>query len=219
MVKVTASNAVIFGVVVGILIFLLSAIFLHSPTSCSSKAPEDYAIYIEAINKRLLESETINIKNVLVINKITSILKQHLKLLEDNEIKELIRGAEEEAIRLALVLDQYPAPPMPYFDFHEYRDDPSKLADTVNDIFSSTDDRKYESPQDDDEGYKMDDEHVAKYGDTPPLSDEEKRKTCTEWKDKYEVKVGMSWGKLPDSLQQKWIRNSCDYFLETLTKK
>jgi len=47
------------------------------------------------------------------------------------------------------------------------------------------------------------------------ISDAEAQKTCTEWKDKYSVVIGVSWGSLPYDLQQKWMSYSCDYHMNS----
>lgn len=43
------------------------------------------------------------------------------------------------------------------------------------------------------------------------ITDAEAYKICTEWKEKYTVVIGVSWGNLPYDLQQKWVEYSCDY--------
>ena len=46
------------------------------------------------------------------------------------------------------------------------------------------------------------------------LTDAEATKMCMDWKTKYNVVVGASWGDLPYDLQQKWLSNSCDYHMK-----
>jgi hypothetical protein len=61
----------------------------------------------------------------------------------------------------------------------------------------------------------LDDYEVESKDTTPKviLSDADAHKLCIEWKDKYLVIPGVSWGELSFELQGKWLENSCDYHL------
>lgn len=214
------------AILIGTIFGFLSINFFKSSSCSSQKAPEDYQEYIEALTKRLLEAESLNLKHALLLNKITSTLATHLAVLEDKAIEEINSYAQDEAIRLALQLSAYPAPPMPEFDLEDYSNDPDKLSNTINDVFEKYDDTlgstSSKSMYDDDiakdkygssTSSKEDDKYKEDDHATASLSDEEKTKTCTEWKTKYNVIVGTSWGSLPMDLQRDWVRNSCDYFL------
>lgn len=105
---------------------------------------------------------------------------------------------------------------MPDFSLDSNYFDPEKLADVIDDVFgrpeNSNSNKEYSALDrfTDDKEYL--EEQPSK--ETPLISDAEASKTCTEWKDKYNVVVGVSWGDLPYDLQQKWLEYSCDYHLE-----
>ena len=43
------------------------------------------------------------------------------------------------------------------------------------------------------------------------------KRSCFEWRDQYEVLVGVSWGKLPFELQQKWELYNCNDYMDCHT--
>lgn len=43
------------------------------------------------------------------------------------------------------------------------------------------------------------------------------KRSCYEWKDAYSVLVGVSWGKLPFELQQKWELYNCNDYMDCHT--
>ena len=204
----------VFAIVVGAVLGFMSLAFLQITSCHSNKAPEEYDVYMEALSRRLLEAESMNLKNSLMINKLTSILSKQLHLLEEHVIEDLHNQAKDEAIRLTLILSSYPPPPMPYFDLGEYRDDHEKLSNTVNDIFAGYDDDQVRRSPLDDEFKDIDDQHVLPEDNTLTMLDEDKRKQCSAWRDEYGVIIGTSWGRLPSNLQEQWIKIGCDYFLQ-----
>ena len=42
------------------------------------------------------------------------------------------------------------------------------------------------------------------------------RKNCITWRDTYDVRVGVSWGSLPNDLQDTWLTVDCDTMLADL---
>ena len=174
--------------------------------------------YIEAVNRRLLEAESLNTKNALLIDRIMSIVNRKLHMLEQHEIEEINKYSEDEAIRLAMELAKYPAPPMPYFDLSPFGDDMESISNKVNDIFDAYGDDHGKEGEVENMGITNDDTYrpadaEGKIEETIQ-SDEAKTKQCTEWKIKHNVEIGVSWGSLPSELQRDWMIFSCDYFLE-----
>lgn len=95
---------------------------------------------------------------------------------------------------------------MPLFPMDVQYDDPEKLADVIDDIFSKSDLEK--------EGDYLESGEEVMEETIDLVTDAEALQICTEWRDKYHVTVGVSWGDLPYDLQQKWLKYSCDYHLK-----
>ncbi len=110
-------------------------------------------------------------------------------------------------MKTALYLASHPAPPMPEFDLDPQFEDAEKLADVIDDVFGKEQDDK--SALENMFDGKMD----VREEELPQLTDSEATKVCSEWKSKYNVIVGVSWGDLPYDLQQKWLSYSCDYHM------
>lgn len=133
--------------------------------------------------------------------------------IEAKEIEELSKESQDEAVRLALLLAKYPAPPMLDFEIDPKYKDSETLADIIDDVFRAADDKKndvysysYSSSKDEIGG-------SSSSRDSETITDAEATKKCTEWKVNYSVVTGVSWGNLPYDLQQKWLHFSCDYHL------
>jgi hypothetical protein len=138
------------------------------------------------------------------MDKVIHTLQSNLYKLEKKEYEELSKHSKDEAVRIALYLAKHPAPPMPEFPLSKEYDDPEKLADIIDDVFGRAVDDKNEN-----------DEIDAKEAEeTPSITDAEAVKICSEWKTKYNVVIGVSWGDLPYDLQQKWLHYSCDYHMK-----
>ncbi len=130
--------------------------------------------------------------------------------LEKSELEKLSKESRDEAVRIALQLSKYPAPPMPEFELDSKYKDGETLQDLIDDVFKNVDDKK------DIYGYSYgskDGSKNKKSYDMDTLTDTESTKLCNEWKSNYNVVVGVSWGNLPYDLQQKWLHYSCDYHL------
>ena len=148
------------------------------------------------------------------MEKLLNSLQSRLVKLEASELVEITKRSQDEAVTIALKLVGQPAPPMPEFELDPQFQDPEKLADAIDDTFGKSggkddyleEERKSWDKYDDDE---MSAEEGKKVEDT--ITDAEAIKLCSDWKTKYSVVQGVSWGNLPFDLQQKWLKYSCDY--------
>lgn len=148
------------------------------------------------------------------MEKLLNSLQSRLVKLEASELVEITKRSQDEAVRIALTLAGQPAPPMPEFELDAKFQDADKLADAIDDAFGKSggkddydeEERKSWDKYDDDQTLP---EEEKKVEDT--ITDAEAIKLCTEWKTKYSVVQGVSWGNLPFDLQQKWLKYSCDY--------
>ena len=100
-------------IAVGALLGFLSLHYAHFYRHPCEGAPHlnDYSDYIEAVNRRLLEAESLNTKNALLMDRIISIVNRELHMLEQHEIEEINKYSKDEAIRLAMELANCPPPP------------------------------------------------------------------------------------------------------------
>lgn len=142
-------------------------------------------------------------------------MQYNLFKLEEKEFEDLSNQAKNDAVKIALYLAEHPAPPMPEFPLESNFNNAEKLADAIDDVFDNNveDLESQESSLDDDLTFN---DAISK--DDPSekeevLSDSEALKLCQEWKEKYGVHIGVSWGSLPFELQHKWMKYSCDYHL------
>jgi TPP-dependent trihydroxycyclohexane-1,2-dione (THcHDO) dehydratase len=112
-----------------------------------------------------------------------------------------------------------PLPPFPFENTSSADESCLELADVIDDVLGKVDGKDDYDPEfsekeeaDDDKSfYKSSSSTTGGAGDT--ITDADALKTCTDWKSKYSVVIGVSWGNLPYDLQQKWMKNSCDYHL------
>lgn len=132
--------------------------------------------------------------------------------IEAKEIEELSKESQDEAVRLALLLAKYPAPPMPDFEIDSKYKDNEALADLIDDVFRTTDDKKNDVYT---YSYSSSKDEIGSSSsrDSETITDADATKKCMEWKANYSVVTGVSWGNLPYDLQQKWLKYSCDYHL------
>ena len=68
---------------------------------------------------------------------------------------------------------------------------------------------KYDKEVWDDKSYSL--KKSAEKDKEPTMTDAEASTQCKEWKEKYQVVIGVSWGNLPFDLQRRWLKISCDY--------
>lgn len=62
-------------------------------------------------------------------------MQARLTKLETKELDLISKQSKDEAVKLALALAAYPAPPTPVFDLNDEFKDPEKLADLIDDVF------------------------------------------------------------------------------------
>ena len=135
-----------------------------------------------------------------MMDKLLHLMQLKLGKLEAKELEEITRQSEDEAVRISLLLASQPASPMPHFIMDSKYSDPDNLADAITNKFEEQGEAEGKSFQDD---FKQN-----------SITDAEAIKLCEDWKSKYDVVVGVSWGSLPNDLQQKWMLYSCDYHLD-----
>lgn len=204
--KISLSMAAIVACMIGVGVGVFVLNFWHA-SRCNGSAASDHTDkYIEAIQKRLLQAESQNIKNTIIMERLLYNIQSRLAKLESQEIEELTKTSQSDAVDLALLLASYPAPPIPDFPLDKKYEDAESLADMIDDTLSRKDDN-YD--------YKMSslDDVPSTKKIEPVISDTEAKKACNDWKTKYEVVIGVSWGKLPYDLQGKWMSYHCDLHL------
>lgn len=144
-----------------------------------------------------------NIQNALLLDRFIAKVQTKILALEASELQELKLVSLEEAIKVTLKLTTQPLPVMPDYEMQsELKADPEKLTDVIDDILEN--------------GYMEENgkgDGGAKNVNEIAISDTEALKTCKEWMSKYNVKMGVNWGGLPEQLQYKWMGYSCDYHL------
>ena len=135
-------------------------------------------------------------------------MQSRLLKLEIHEMEELSKSSQDLAVKLALEMANQPAPPIPDFPLDSKYSDAEKLADIIDDTLSSLNeaDNVYGSDK-----YSSSSSSTDK--NEPKVSDSEAKASCVDWKAKYEVVTGVSWGKLPYDLQQKWMKYNCDHLI------
>lgn len=147
-------------------------------------------------------------------------MEANLFNLEKKEYEDLSQHSKDEAVRIALFLASHPAPTFPEFPLDTEYASMEKIADLVDDIYSRVkDDDKLSGNREklEYEGEtEMDKAEEEKEKIT--ITDAEATKLCIEWKEKYHVVAGVSWGDLPYDLQQKWLEYSCDYHMQDESK-
>lgn len=93
---------------------------------------------------------------------------------------------------------------MPDFPLDKTYSDNEKLADLIDDVFGK---------DSEEESLDFSSSYEKKEKKKESITDAEAEKVCNEWKAKYKVSIGVSWGELPYDLQQKWVEYSCDYHM------
>jgi hypothetical protein len=160
-----------------------------------------------------------------MMNKLISSMQSNLYKLEQVEYNALTVHSSTEAVEIALMLAQHPAPPMPVFPMDEKYLDAEALSNAIDDVFQSefyaqngaTEGEGGANGGNGESAGLIDDFFNTKAGAAeaaPSITDTEAVATCTEWMKKYNVIVGASWGDLPFDLQQRWLEYSCDYHLK-----
>lgn len=160
------------------------------------------------------------LKNELMMNKLIASMQANLYKLEQIEYNELSLRANNEAVEIALMLAAHPAPPMPVFPMDPAYLNAENLANAIDDLFAKDNpvDLDYYAAGEGSKNTKDINEFLdfenPPAEEAPAITDAEAVTKCTEWKTKYNVIVGASWGDLPYDLQQKWLEYSCDYHMK-----
>jgi hypothetical protein len=151
-----------------------------------------------------------------MMNKIIASMQSNLYKIEQIEYNELTVHANNEAVEIALLLAAHPAPPMPLFAMDSQYTNAEGLADRIDDLFSKEGaiDPDYYGGIGGEKEENMFNGGGQLEEPVSAITDAEAIETCTEWKQKYNVIVGASWGDLPYDLQQKWLEYSCDYHMK-----
>jgi hypothetical protein len=117
---------------------------------------------------------------------------------------------------VTLRLSEQPLPAMPEYDLGTAFKNAEELADAIDDIFERVS-KKSAAEGAEGAGDALDYGFGAgAEGGTekkPEISDKEATRKCIEWKEKYSVVIGVSWGTAPMEVQEQWIALSCDYHL------
>jgi hypothetical protein len=140
-----------------------------------------------------------------MMDKLLHLMQTKLGKLEHQELELISQESQDEAVRISLLLASQPAPPMPQFYMDQKYTDAENLADIIDDRFEAKDDYEKDSKK----KFKYDD-----FTEEVSISDTEAAKACEKWKTDYSVVIGVSWGSMPQDLQQKWMQYSCDYHLD-----
>jgi hypothetical protein len=143
-----------------------------------------------------------------MMDKLLHLMQSKLGKIEHQELETISLESQDEAVRISLLLASQPAPPMPQFYMDTKYTDAETLADIIDDKFESKDDYKTNKEKGGKFLFDDDDKEAS-------VTDAEALKMCEGWKREYSVIIGVSWGNLPQDLQQKWMQYSCDYHLDT----
>lgn len=205
-----------------------------SGDSKSDGKEKDMKLFLESLNRRLLEAESQNIHNARILDNIIDKLQHKVFHMEETELQDLRKASREEAVRIALRLSAQSLPQMPEYRKNDVAGDAESLANALDDILSRVAETEEEQGNqlaaDADIDAELENAYGAELegglrgdqgldgvgaeGDAPgSLSDAEATEFCYQMQKKHNVVVGISWGSLPFELQEKWVVNSCDYHL------
>lgn len=204
--KVSTPLMVLAACVLGIALGLFGLNFWHATNCASGRSADAMEKYVESLNRRLLQAESQVIKNEIFMDKLLISLQYKLMKLEKSELDIITKQSQDEAVKIALILASQPAPPIPDFEIDPKYKDAESIADLIDDVFG-----RVGSGQDYAGGSEFEDKKSG--GASSVITDPEALKNCNDWKEKYAVVIGVSWGNLPYDLQQKWMEYSCDYHL------
>jgi len=215
---VSTSMIVFAAVVLGVALGLFGLNYWHATRCAEAHTPEEIKGFMDAVTKRLLTAESQTIHNSLLMEKVISALEARLIEQEASELVLLQKQSQDEAVRVSLQLASQPSPVRPEFPLDAKYLDAEVLADTIDQVLAH-------AGEEGDEDDKKDDFLMVGgsgssgagggggYSSEPAPSDEEILAMCKEWKDKYSVVQGVSWGGLPFDLQSKWLKLKCDIYL------
>ena len=164
---------------------------------------------IKEFNKRILEAESLVIKNSLMTEKVLLYLQSRLVLLENSKMESLMKQSQDQAVEVTLELASRPAPYVSEFILPDKYKDAEILADFVDEVFTRVSNG---------EDFDQQNERSKNTGGSI-VNDIEAERACRDWKEKHNVVVGVSWGDLPVGLQKIWMEYSCDQHLDNNNTK
>lgn len=220
---------VIFGaVVVGIGIGIFGLNYYHATRCAEAHSPEEIKSFLDVVTKRILTAESQTIHNSLFLEKMLNTLERKLIASEDHEFSALATKSQDEAVRVAMQLAAQPYTTRAEFRLADKYLDAEVLADAINDVLKSADEAGDEDDKKDDflmvsgageggggggGGGGSEGNFFSAEKDSAP-SDVEILTMCSDWKTKYSVVQGVSWGHLPFDLQGRWMKLKCDIYLQ-----
>lgn len=68
---------------------------------------EEVESFIDALSKRLLNSESQALKNEILVNKVISAMQLHLHKLEEKKYNEISQQSKDEAVRIVRIITKY----------------------------------------------------------------------------------------------------------------
>jgi hypothetical protein len=231
--QVSTSMIVFAAVVVGVGLGLLGLNHWHATRCAEAHSPEEIKGFMDTLTKRMLTAESQTYHNSLLMEKVISSLEQRLVIQEASELAKLQEHSQDEAVRVALQLASQPSPTTPEFPLDVKYLDAEILADAIDELLEHAGEEGDDDDKKDDfllvkggsgssSGGGADQWGVGASGGSSGgsvgnpdagLSDEEILKLCSEWKTKYSVVQGVSWGHLPFDLQGRWLKVKCDIYL------
>lgn len=218
--RVPTSLFIFAAVVLGCGLGMFGLNYWHATRCAEAHSAEELKGFLDGVTKRMLTAESQTIRNSLFMDKVLNSLERQLIASEDREFAALSAKSQDEAVRVVMQLAAHPSMVRAEFLLDPKYLDAEVLADTIDAVLKTAG----EAGDDDD---KRGDDFLMLGGgggsqggsgseggldkDTP--SDGEILKACQEWKDKYSVVQGVSWGHLPFDLQGKWMKLKCDIYL------
>jgi hypothetical protein len=188
----------------GICLVLFIFDHYHATRCTHVLSSEDVNARVADAKNRLLEIKTQSVLNTIMMRELLLLLENRLKIAEEDEIDSLSKKGEDEAVRVALVQASLAdVPIIPHSKLDRKRLDTPGLLDAL--VESMTLSSPGKSGPDELDGQ-------AKFGEYnfDTLSDSEVEKKCADWRDRFNVQIGISWGSLPPTAQQGWLSNDCD---------
>lgn len=134
-------------------------------------------------------------------------LERSLSVMEHNELNRLEELSQEESVKISLLLASQHV--LKISEFQLNSNDIEQISDVVDVVLGQSQEDLNSVYLNDNANGGGVEEFVAE------VSDADAHKQCTEWKNTYNVDVGINWGTLPYDLQDKWLAMECDYHLDS----
>jgi hypothetical protein len=233
----SASWTVIASILVVVGVIIVGFNYWHAMKCIEMNGFEDSQSYISAMEKRVSDIENQVKRSHEKTHKLIQQLQEKILVLNDKKMSSLVESSKDLAIQTALLLQTQPAPPQTKY----LVDDQTKLEESQWDDLFEDFGEKDGIPQFDDplweesenlskefrqaESFEKFDDYQSKAENE--LSEQnlesfegkdatEQLEECKEWKERYGVVIGVSWGELPYDLQTRWRDSSCDFYLSKL---